>query len=308
MSVLLTCYNHLEYLPECFEACIGQTYRDFEIVCLDDGSKDGTRDWLHQRVERGTDGIPVYLEFNEKNLGTYGSLNRGIEISKGEFLCILNDDDIWGPNKLASQIEIMESDPQIGLCSTGGWFIDGNGSRVDGKPLGFFFPHLPTGDRFPDLMEHNKLITSSAMFRRSAVDRVGLFDPSYYGCGDWHMWLRITEHFKFGYAAGDHTFYRVHETNASRDDDKMNLDDLMVREWLADRLEDLRPRMAHDERLRNAMAHALACLGTTRTWNGDPRGGRSAYAKSLSLIPWRFKSILRWGATYLPRKTFRKLN
>src|SRR5688572_11327743 len=94
ISILLTCYNHIRYLPAAVEGIRAQTFKDSEIIAIDDGSTDGTREWLKENLPEAK------LIFNEQNIGTYASLNVGLEATTGEFIAILNDDDVWAPEKL----------------------------------------------------------------------------------------------------------------------------------------------------------------------------------------------------------------
>lgn len=302
VTILLTCYNHLRYLEACFASILEQTFADFEIVAVDDGSTDGTREWLSRQTDPR-----LRLLFNEKNLGTYGALNAAIEIARGEFLAVLNDDDLWAPEKLAKQVAMLDSRPDIALTHVGGWFIGPEGERVEGEPLGFPYPRTETGDVFAALVEFNKIITSSTLFRASCIAETGAFDPGFYGCGDWHMWLRIASRHAVGYIDEPLCFYRVHGANAFLDSDKMNEDARRIREWLSKDAESLRAGRPHDEAMRRALAHNWACLGTERTWLGDPAGGRKAYAASIRMYPTRVKSYIRWALTFLPRKAFRRL-
>ena len=94
VSILLTCYNHLDYLPAA-HSIRTQTFQDFEVIAIDDGSTDVSREWLASQNN-------ITLVLNEKNLGTYGTLNKGLDLATGEFIAVLNDDDVWMPEKLAN--------------------------------------------------------------------------------------------------------------------------------------------------------------------------------------------------------------
>jgi glycosyltransferase involved in cell wall biosynthesis len=299
VSVLLTCFNHLAYLPAAVNSVRAQTYTDWELIALDDGSTDGSREWLG-----GQTGINTVL--NQANLGTYGTLNVGLNTAQGEFIAILNDDDLWAPEKLARQVELLDRQPDVGLVHTGGHFIDGEGKRTDGNPLGFAFPTFETGDILLGLVYENKIIASAATARRACFDRVGVFNPHYFGSGDWEMWFRVAEKYLVGYADGPLTMYRVHGANASHKLDRIWRDDQMLREWMAPRLNELDERFGPDE-IRRAKAFNQAALGTVRTLNGDPPGGRSAYLQSIRLSPLRWKSYARYLASFLPRDAFRRL-
>lgn len=301
VSVLLTCYNHLAYLPACVESVRAQTLSDVEVLALDDGSTDGTREWLQEHARDWT------LIFNERNLGTYGTLNVGLERAAGEFVAVLNDDDLWAPGKLEAQVALMDAHPEVGLVHTDGGFIDGSGAPLEGSPLGFEFPRTETGNVLADLLYQNKIIASAVLARRECFDALGGFNEAYFGSGDWEMWLRIAERWDVGFVAEPLTFYRVHGANASHRLERIWKDDERLRDWIETRRDALRERVPDPERLRRALAHNAACLGTVRTLNGDPAGGRRAYALSVRREPGRLKSWLRYAATFLPRSVFRKL-
>lgn len=321
VSILLTCYNHLKYLPAALEGVRAQTFTDYEIIAIDDGSTDGTREWLKENA-----GEDVKLVFNQKNLGTYGTLNEGLRHASGEFIAILNDDDLWAPKKLEEQLDLFKQHPEVGLVHTNGEFIDGEGKKIEGKPLGFWFPTFETGDILFDLFYENKIIASAALVRRECFEKLGGFNEKYFGSGDWEMWFRIAQQYLIGCVDERLTFYRVHGANASHKLEKIWKDDQLLREWIAskepeflnkvggefERLKASKPphpkaARALIRRYANAMSHNWAALGTVRMLNGDRHGGRKAYARSLRYNLGRGKSYARWLATFLPRKTFRKL-
>lgn len=305
VSILLTCYNHLRYLPAALEGIQAQSYRDFEVLALDDGSKDGSREFLRDQEAMGT----LRCIFNEQNLGTYATLNVGLKEAKGELIAILNDDDLWGSEKLARQVALLEQDPRIGLVHTSGWFIGEDGKQLaDPAPLGFTYPSTPTGDVLALEILYNHIITSSVLIRRNCFERCGPFDPSFFGSGDWQMWLRIARHFHIGYVDEPLAFYRVHGQNASHQKDKINEDDARIREWITTWQDELTDRSADEPELRSAFAHNWACLGTERTWAGNPQGGRQAYGEAIKMNPKRLKTYFRWAATFLPKKAFRRLS
>jgi glycosyltransferase involved in cell wall biosynthesis len=299
VTVLLTCYNHLRYLPAALDGVRGQTFRDYEIIAIDDGSTDGTREWLTQQPD-------LRCIFNATNLGTYETLNVGLREAKGEFIAVLNDDDVWLPNKLERQVALLDAHPKVGLVHTGGHFIDGEGNRTEGNPLGFAFPTFQTGDILLGLVYENKIIASAALARRACFDELGGFNRDYFGSGDWEMWFRIAERWHVGFVDEPLTLYRVHGANASHKLERIWRDDEKLREWIATRLDAVGDRFPAED-LRRARAFNQAALGTVKTLNGHPAAGRQAYARAIALHPTRWQSYARWLATFLPPQTFRKL-
>ena len=299
VSILLTCYNHIRYLPACVEGVRKQSFRGFEIVAIDDGSTDGTREWLSQQPD-------IRCIFNPKNLGTYETLNIGLRETQSEFVAVLNDDDLWEPEKLARQVELLEANPKVGLVHTGGSFIDGEGRRQSGNPLGFAFPTFETGDVLLSLVYENKVIASAALIRRECFEKLGEFNPDYFGSGDWEMWVRIAERYDFGFVDEPLTHYRVHGANASHKLDRIWRDDEKLRTWIAPRLEGLRGRFPASE-ITHARAFNQAALGTVQTLNANASAGRKSYAASIRLNPLRWKTYARYAATFLPQNVFRRL-
>jgi len=188
---------------------------------------------------------------------------------------------------------------------TCGHFIDGDGTRTEGNPLGFRFPTFETGDVLLGLVYENKIIASAAMARRECFERVGFFDPTYFGSGDWQMWFRISEEYLAGFVNEPLTMYRVHGANASHKLDRIWLDDQSLREWMLDRLDRLENRFPPSD-VRKAKAFNLAALGTVRALNGYPAQARSAFAASLQHAPTRLKTYLRYATTFLPQDWIRK--
>lgn len=304
VTILLTCYNHLAYLDAAIEGIKAQTFQDFEVIALDDGSTDGTR----ERLTEIAAGLPqMRLVFNEKNLGTYGTLNVGLREAQGDFVAVLNDDDVWLPDKLNQQVAMLDAMPEVGLVHTNGRFIGAMGEPLPGTPLGFEFPRTATGNVVLALFYANKIIASAVLARKKCFDELGPFDDSFFGSGDWEMWLRIAEKYLVGYLDDELTLYRWHGDNASKKLDRIWADDEKLRERINSRAPEYAQMGFDPAMLRSAQSHNWACLGTVRKLNGRASAARKAYGESIKLCPGRFKSYLRYAATFLPRAMFRKL-
>lgn len=302
VSVLLTCYNHLAYLPAAWGSIRSQTFQDTEVIAIDDGSTDGSRSWLEENASSAK------LIFNASNLGTYGSLNRALEHATGEFVAVLNDDDVWLPEKLEKQLALLDAHSDVGLVHTDGHFIDGSDQKIVGSPLGFEFPRTRTGDVSLDLVYANKIIASAVLVRRKLLVELGGFDADYFGSGDWNMWLRVALDAHVGFVDDPLTLYRVHGANASHKLERIWRDDERLRKWIRTLEPRLREHAKSESDWRKAVGHNEACLGTVLKLNGRPFGAIGAYARSIRFQPQRWKSYLRLLAALLPVPMFRKLN
>jgi glycosyltransferase involved in cell wall biosynthesis len=295
VSVLIPSYNHGRYLQTALEDVFAQTYSDFEIVVVDDGSTDDSVAILQSYGDR----LRVFVQ---RNRGTYATLNRLIAESTGEYLAILNSDDRWASEKLSKQVVLLGSNPQVGLVHTGGHFIDAEGQIQPGNPLGFEWPTTPTGNIIEALVRCNKIIASSVLIRRECFERLGCFNERLFGSGDWEMWFRVALEYDIAFIDEPLTSYRVHGENASLKHRRIHQDDVLVREDTIHPNEARLWKRANSRwAMRMALAHSYACLGTEHALLGHLPEARRAYFHSLKLCPWRLKSLARIVWTYTLR-------
>jgi len=122
VSVIIPTYNRANFLRSAIQSVLNQTFKDFEVIVVDDASTDNTRQLIHEFVD---DRI-CYIAHN-KNRGGSASRNTGIESSKGKFIAFLDDDDMWMPTKLEKQLLLVNMNPEISVVYTGARIIDKDG-------------------------------------------------------------------------------------------------------------------------------------------------------------------------------------
>ncbi|RMG23304.1 MAG: glycosyltransferase [Armatimonadetes bacterium] len=301
VSVLLTSYNHERWLRECVESALSQTYEQVEIIAVDDGSTDASREILRSYEPQ------IRLYVNERNLGTYGSLNKAMEMAEGEYCAVLNSDDKWAPTKLERQLDEMRLHPNHSFCHTFGAFIDDDGNRISGEPMGFPFPRMESGQHLTTFIANNTAIASSVLFRRDLARDLGGFNENLKILGDWDMWLRLAEKGTVGFVDEELTYYRVHGTNTIYQLEPKYREEVFIREAWTSRAEELIAHAPDPAAMKRALAHSFACLGSLYSILGEPGRARRAYLRSLRLNPLRLKSLLRIGVTWLPLSLRRKL-
>jgi glycosyltransferase involved in cell wall biosynthesis len=291
VSVLLPSYNHERFLRECVESILSQTYQDFEIIAIDDGSKDGSVEILRAYGDK------LRLFVNDPNLGTYATLNRALSLAEGEYAAVMNSDDVWKPTKLMKQVEAMDADPMAAICHTFGQFIDQNGTVITGRPMGFEFPRTPAGRALPFFVRSNCAVASSILMRTSIAKSIGGFDETFRTLGDWDMWLRMLENGTLAFVDEPLTLYRVHGANTIYATDIVRQEEIRIRERIAKRASEL---LETHPAMRSSLAHNSACLGLLYSIIGRPRDARKRYVESLRLNPKRMKSVIRYFMTFLP--------
>ena len=183
VTVLMTVYNGMPYLPQAVESVLKQTLTHFEFLIIDDASTDGSS----ERVRSFKD-PRIRLVRNEKNLGQAASLNKGLALIPSEFVARLDQDDVCLPERLMSQVDFLKAHPQAAACGSWLTWID-----AQGRPLGVTgFPIQNYGSFLGILLGRaTPLAHSTVMFRRRIFEPLGGYDESYAPCEDYELWCRI---------------------------------------------------------------------------------------------------------------------
>jgi glycosyltransferase involved in cell wall biosynthesis len=179
VSVIIPTHNREDFITECVESVLKQTFQDFELIVVDDGSNDSAVEKLKPYFSK-----LIYLK--QANKGPSSARNTGIRVSNGTWICFLDSDDLWRPKKLEKQIEYFQSNSEAKICYTEEiWYRKGrrvNPAKKHQKYSGWIYEKmLPLCIISP----------SSVMIHRSIFDAIGLFDESLLACEDYDLWLRI---------------------------------------------------------------------------------------------------------------------
>lgn len=193
ISVVIPTYNCGKYLIRTIESIFNQTYRNFEIIVVDDGSTDNT-----EKILEKYNGNRQFRYIYQENRGISAARNAGIRASSGEFIAFLDADDMWLPEKLERQISLIIEFPDVGLVGCGYYGIDESGKRIkEIRSSNYLNKELLLND----LMVRN-VVTSSgsgALVRKECFDKVGLFDESFRSTEDRDMWFRILKNYDSKY-------------------------------------------------------------------------------------------------------------
>jgi glycosyltransferase involved in cell wall biosynthesis len=183
ISVIIPTYNRAIWLKEAIESVLNQTYKQFELIVVDDGSTDTTRELLQQYGPE----LAVLLAGHG---GPSAARNCGIAAARGGYIAFLDSDDVWLPDKLRAQMLFFQDHPEARVCQTEEIWIR-NGLRVN--PMQKHKKY--SGWIFEQCLPLCIVSPSSVMIERSVFERVGLFDETFLACEDYDLWLRIAAHF-----------------------------------------------------------------------------------------------------------------
>jgi hypothetical protein len=183
VSVLMPVWNAERYLASAIESILTQTFSDFELVIIDDGSTDRTpiviRDYHDHRIRRVD---------NEKNIGITKSLNFGLETVRGEYVARMDADDISSPQRLTRQVECLDANPHVALVTSRASKVDARGARLDVIQTPLTSDILRRRLRIGNCIAHG-----SVMMRTEAIRLLGGYDESMERAQDYDLWLRLSE-------------------------------------------------------------------------------------------------------------------
>lgn len=181
VSVIIPTYNRARYICRAINSVLDQTFTDYEIIVVDDGSTDNTREVL---APYG--GKIVYIP--QTNQGVSAARNKGIEQAKGEYIAFLDSDDYWMPEKLIEQVKILDANPRVGIVYCRMPIINAKGEKIGMKPAGV------SGRNLQELLEvGGDIPTSTVMIRRECFSKAGMFDRTLSMGEDMEMWMRTAQ-------------------------------------------------------------------------------------------------------------------
>ncbi|MFQ4140939.1 glycosyltransferase family A protein [Chlorogloeopsis sp. ULAP02] len=197
VSVIIPAYNAMNYLPETVDSVLRQTFTDFEVLIIDDGSSDQIVQWVCELKD------PQVKLISQENQGVSIARNTGIAHSQGEYVAFLDADDLWTPTKLEKQVICLDQNPSVGLVHTWMVLID-----CKGKSSGRVMTSNAEGNAWKQLLEKNMVACSSVMVRRCCLQTVGGFEPNLNFAEDWDMWIRFSSHYPFAVIKEPLYYYR----------------------------------------------------------------------------------------------------
>ena len=180
VSGVIPAFNRWRLLAEAIDSVLAQSYRDFELIVVDDGSSDATASELAKLASR-------LQFFVTERRGVSAARNLGVSQSRGYYIAFLDSDDLWLNSKLERQTRFMDEHPEFHICQTDEIWIR-NGVRVNPRAV----HQKPSGDIFSSSLELCLVSPSAVMMTKALFDRTGGFDEAFPVCEDYDLWLRIS--------------------------------------------------------------------------------------------------------------------
>jgi glycosyltransferase involved in cell wall biosynthesis len=220
ISVVVPVYNGELTIEKTVRSVLSQTFPDFELIVINDGSVDSTLDILTNIQD------PRIKVFSYPNAGLSASRNRGIEHACGEFISFIDADDLWTPDKLEAQLNALQEYPEVTVAYSWTDFIDEGGNS-----LGYGIHRTVNGYVFPNLLTFYFIGSgSNALIRKQVFDEVGGFDESLTSAEDLDMFLRLAARFQFMAVPRPQILYRLTDTSMSKNVLRQEMNSIKVLE------------------------------------------------------------------------------
>lgn len=281
-SIIIPSYNHSGFVAEAIQSVLHQTFTDYEIIVIDDGSTDDTREVVTQFGHRVR-----YLW--QENQGLSAARNKGIAAAYGEFIGLLDADDLYEPDFLATMDKLCKEDPTADAIYCVSRCID-----IENHPLPQRIGKVYPDEQFFDALKRGGFFPPVCMFaRKKCYESVGMFDPTFQGSADWDIWLRMAQRFKVVGTEAVLTRYRVVPWSMSSDPSHMLKDSLAVLYKLFDLSDENNRAYTAEENNTFGRVYLTACAAYLQ--RHDTESAFACLHKALEYDP---ELIINYDAMY----------
>ncbi len=292
LSVIIASYNHQDYIAETLASLEKQTFQDFEIIVVDDGSTDKTVEVVKGCQSRAQ-------IFTQENHGVVAARNRGISLARGKYVCFVDSDDVVLPDRFTKQVAALDGNPDLGLVFADALIVDSTGKQIG--QFSDLYPVVP-GDVAEMLAMHYCFIPMiTAMVRTEVLKKTGPFErPG--PISDYLKWIEIALLSKVYYDPKPLGCWRRHQTNMSKQANKVK-SYARTRAALKKILRnhpDLQTRIGKKIEKRFSRSYFLTAFWLAA--NGNTKRARKYYRKAVKVYPLSFESWAGLILTCLPAK------
>ena len=207
VSIITPTFNRADFIDQAINSVLAQTYSNFELLIVDDGSTDNTRNLIEPKLEDSR----VHYVYQE-NQGQSIARNHALARTRGEFVCFLDSDNYWATDKLEKQIEIFRAHPDYDVVYGDIIIIDEAGREVSRKNM-----QRHSGRIASHMIRDNCVSMNTAMVRSQCFDKLGFMSGKRRVADDYDLWLRFSARFRFLYVPEYFAYYRVMEDQISSD-------------------------------------------------------------------------------------------
>lgn len=292
VSVVIPAYNKADLTVRTIESVLGQTYGNIEVIVVDDGSTDDTKNKLQLFGNR------IHYIYKQ-NGGASSARNVGIKQATGEYIALIDCDDIFYPEKIAKSIEYLEKKPDYGFMHTGAHFINGDDDVISEYGISDY----PTSGWIASrLILYNFICNSTVVIRKECFKEVGYFDENIFIPADWDMWLRLSEKYKAAYIDDKLTGYRLTDSYTASNMETGINEAIYVLNKVFSRNNHISSGLK-----KRCLSNMYFSYGLNYAVMQDFKKSRETLLKAVLNKPYSLKGLLFWGGMLVVPKLFYKL-
>jgi len=289
ISVIIPTYNRADMVGRAVQSVLNQTYQDFEIIIIDDGSTDST-----EEIIRGFHDPRIRYIRHERNRGGSAARNSGICAAQGEYIAFLDSDDEWLPQKLEKQFYLFKTqNPEIAVVYTAYAIVDERGriKKIE-KPR-------HSGYILQKLLASNCIGASTVMAKKICFTKDTKFDETLPSCQDWDMWIRLAKKYNFAYIPEILVKRYEHSSNRITADSAVRIAgrEIILKKFLKE----------IERQGSNVKAEHYFWMGNYLCHFGDIKKGRKKLFQALLIFPWNPKYFLHFFISLFGKRIYIKL-
>ncbi|MFC1657044.1 glycosyltransferase [Candidatus Moduliflexota bacterium] len=296
VSVVIPVYNGEKHIREALESVFKQTYQDYEVVCVDDGSTDSSHEIIKGYGKR-------VVCCKQENAGPSSARNKAIRMSRGEFVAFLDQDDVWYPDKLEQQVGYLKRNPDVAMVHSNiNISMDDkvvhNGLEIGKRQYG--------SNVFEELCLGNFINSITVVIRRTVLDKIGHFDEAFRMAQDYDLWLRVAAEYKIAFQDEIMGEYRLHDNNSSRGNIEVVKDDLKI----LNKIRSMYPTLVSDIpeiKIRDRYYQKYYMLGYGYFCQYDLNNARRYFLKSLRIKKTSMRALMYVLSTFFRKETINRM-
>lgn len=279
VSVIIPCYNSENYISQAVESALQQTYKNIEVIVIDDGSVDNSyailKSYNHQ--------IKLLIHPEHKNMGVSFTRKAGINEAKGQWIAFLDADDVWDSQKIEHQVKKLENFPEAILCHTKAKVVYDEGLSEKDYKNDFSISEHQVLYRLTEqasFLKSNNICNSSVLVRKDNIQNVSFEAPQLFQFEDWLLWILLSQQGFFLFLPEETTFYRYHTTSSTA---KILSNELRTKYSQLELLLTLVSRIDDEDR-KEQLVHNIHEVLRSLLLNYNPALPKADYEKIVSIL------------------------
>lgn len=298
VSIIMLSYNYGRYISEAIDSVLNQSYRDYELIIIDDCSDDGSDSIIREYASKDA---RIKFFINPKNIGIASSFNSGLDKCTGEYIGYISSDDIWGKNRLETGVSILDTRPEIhyvhsnlSIIADNGMFTGQTVNDLSRSPTSKY-----SGNLFDTLIKGNFIYFSSLLLRSEAITGISINSDLRY-LNDWQFLLEISEKGNFHYVNDVLARYRMHSSSTNLDKAGYIKDYIKLVEIMKFKYK------GYLDKNERVLADHYLIIGYMLCSIGDFKEGRRYLQKAMHVFPSNIKALGAAVVSLFGKEVFNK--